>query len=143
MNVGRSVIRLDEGLARWKTPRGYVENVVGAIAIAILDDRAAGRIYNVTAEPAFSEADWVRRIGQAAGWAGRVETVAAGLVPLPLGVSQDLDMTSRRIRKELGFAEPVGLDEALRRTIAWERVHPPDQPTALGILDEEPSPGPR
>jgi nucleoside-diphosphate-sugar epimerase len=139
---GRSAIRLDEGLARWRTPRGYVENVAAAVALAIEDDRAASGIYNVAEEPAFSEADWVRRIAAAVGWPGGVETVPVGRVPLPLDVRQDLDMSSRRIREELGFADPVGLDEALRRTIAWERVNPPEQPTALGILDEEPRPGP-
>jgi hypothetical protein len=30
-----------------------------------------------------------------------------------------------RIRHELGYGEPVSRDEALRRTIAWERAHPP------------------
>ncbi len=141
IDEGRPAIRLDEGLAGWKTPRGFVENVAAAIALAIEDERAAGRIYHVAEEPAFTEADWVRRIGAAAGWPGRVETVPIGRVPLPIDVSQDLDMSSRRIRGELSYAEPVGLDEALRRTIAWERANPPEQPTALGILDEEPSPG--
>jgi nucleoside-diphosphate-sugar epimerase len=142
MDGGRSVIRLDEGLARWKTPRGYVENVAAAIAMAVEDERAAGRIFNVAEEPAFSEADWVRRIGEAARWPGRVDTVPVGRVRLPLDVSQDLDMSSRRIREGLGFVEAVQLDDVLRRTIAWERAHPPENPTALGILDEESSPGP-
>jgi hypothetical protein len=32
---------------------------------------------------------------------------------------------SGRIRRELGFAERVGQDEALRRTISWELANPP------------------
>jgi nucleoside-diphosphate-sugar epimerase len=141
MDGGRSIIRLDEGLAGWKTPRGYVENVAAAIALAIANERAAGRTYNVAEEPAFTEADWVRRIGAAVGWSGAVETVPTGRIPVPLDVRQDLDTSTRRIREELRFTEPVALDEAVRRTIAWERVHPAAQPTALGILDEDPSPG--
>jgi nucleoside-diphosphate-sugar epimerase len=47
-------------------------------------------------------------------------------------------MSSSRIRDELGYVEPISLDEALRRTIAWERANPPERPTALGILDDEP-----
>ena len=29
------------------------------------------------------------------------------------------------IRRKLGYAEPIPRDEALRRTVAWERDHPP------------------
>ncbi len=49
-------------------------------------------------------------------------------------------MSFRRIREELGFAEPVSLDESLRRPIAWERVNPLELPTPPGILDDEPAP---
>ena len=34
-------------------------------------------------------------------------------------------LSSERIRRELGYAEPIPRDEALRRTVAWERDHPP------------------
>ena len=33
--------------------------------------------------------------------------------------------SSKRIRDELGYSEPVAPEEALRRTIEWERTHPP------------------
>ncbi len=137
MDEGRPAIRLDEGLARWTTPRGYVENVAAAIALAVADDRAAGRIYNVAEWPAFTESAWVRRVGKCIGWTGEVGTVPARRIPVPLDFRQDLEMSSARIRQELGYAEPIALDEAIRRTIAWEWVNPPDQPAALGILDDE------
>jgi hypothetical protein len=35
-------------------------------------------------------------------------------------------MDTTRIRHELGYGERVPQDEALRRTIAWEREHPPE-----------------
>jgi hypothetical protein len=35
-----------------------------------------------------------------------------------------------RIRNELGYREVIPLEEALRRTIAWERAHPPEHPFA-------------
>src|SRR5262249_55919168 len=50
MDEQRPAIVLDEGLAHWKCPRGYVEDVAAAITMAVVDDRAAGRTYNV-AEP--------------------------------------------------------------------------------------------
>jgi len=34
---------------------------------------------------------------------------------------------SSRIRRELGYEERVSLDEALKRTIAWERANPPKE----------------
>jgi nucleoside-diphosphate-sugar epimerase len=49
--------------------------------------------------------------------------------PLRWGINaeQDIVVDSSRIRKELGYVEQVGLDEGLRRTVAWERVHPPEK----------------
>ena len=35
---------------------------------------------------------------------------------------------SSRLRSELGFVEPVDRDEAIRRTIAWERATPATGP---------------
>jgi dTDP-D-glucose 4,6-dehydratase len=32
---------------------------------------------------------------------------------------------STRIRRELGYNEAIPFDEALKRTIAWERANPP------------------
>jgi len=135
MNDGRPSIVLDPVFARWKCPRGYVENVAAAIGLAIEDDRAAGRVYNVSAPLPFGEADWVRRVGEIVGWTGEVVTAPEGRIPVPYHCDQDLDTNSWQIREELGFTEPVVLHEALERTIAWERVNPPEQPSSVGLLD--------
>ncbi|MDI3340969.1 MAG: NAD-dependent epimerase/dehydratase family protein [Sphaerobacter sp.] len=129
MDDGRRVIVLDEQTARWRGARGYVENIAAAIALAATDPRAAGRIYHVAEPETPTEADWVRAIGQAAGWDGEVVTVPAdrwrapGSIPGDL--AQHLSVESSRIRGELGYVEPVPVDEALRRAVAWERAHPP------------------
>jgi nucleoside-diphosphate-sugar epimerase len=108
---------------------GYAENVAHAIALAVQDDRAAGRVYNV-AQPIVDEAEWVRRVGAAAGWAGDVVPLPKARLPeylrMTSNYAQDWAMSSDRIRRELGYAEVVAEREALRRTIAWEREHPPD-----------------
>jgi dTDP-D-glucose 4,6-dehydratase len=39
---------------------------------------------------------------------------------------QQYAMSSARIRRELGYREVVEHDESLRRTLAWERAHPPE-----------------
>src|SRR5439155_3637824 len=59
-----------EPLAAWRSPRGYVENVAAAIALAATDERAARRIYNVCEEPSFSELEWALKIAAAMGWDG-------------------------------------------------------------------------
>ncbi|HEY7415369.1 MAG TPA: NAD-dependent epimerase/dehydratase family protein [Ktedonobacteraceae bacterium] len=129
MNDHRPVILLDEAEARWRWTHGYVENVAAAIALAITDERASGRIYNVGEIEAFPLIEWVQQIGQAVGWQGRIVLVPQGRLvePLAMGVNaaQDIVVDSSRMRKELGYTEPVSLDEALRRTIEWEQAHPP------------------
>jgi nucleoside-diphosphate-sugar epimerase len=133
----RPVILLDPGLARWKCPLGYVENVAEAIALAIEDPLAASRVYNVADPAAVSTAEWVRTIGEAIGWPGEVAVMPKGRIPLPYHYQQDLDTDTRRIRDGLGLVERVNRAEALARTIAWEQANPPDQLTAVGLLDYE------
>ena len=47
MDDQRPAILMDESLAQWRGSRGYVENIAAAIVLALLDERAADRIYNV------------------------------------------------------------------------------------------------
>ncbi len=66
----RRHIIFPETLAAWHSPRGYVENVAAAIALAAADVRAARRIYNVCEQPSFSELEWARKIASAMLWDG-------------------------------------------------------------------------
>jgi nucleoside-diphosphate-sugar epimerase len=135
MDDKRPAIVLDEATARWKCPRGYVEDVAAAIALAIVDDRAAANVYNVSEPVAFTEAEWVRKIGEVVGWRGEIVTVPAGRIPLPCRMEQSLDTESGRIRRELGFNEATSPPEGLERTIAWERANPSNAPQGIGLLD--------
>ena len=131
MDDKRPVILLDEAEAQWRWTHGYVENVADAIALAVTDDRSAGQIYNVGEPFTFTMAEWVEKIGVIAGWNGRVVTVLRGRLPEPLrwdiNAEQDIVVNSSRIRRELGYQERVDVEEALRRTIAWERANPPKE----------------
>jgi hypothetical protein len=49
-------------------------------------------------------------------------------------MDQHVVTDSSRIRRELGYQETVPRTEALRRTIAWERAHPPD-PLSPAMFD--------
>jgi nucleoside-diphosphate-sugar epimerase len=131
MDDNRPAILLDEAEAQWRWTHGYVENVADAIAMAVTDDRASGRIYNVGEPFTFTMAEWVGKVGQTAGWQGRVVPVSNGRLPEPLrwgiNAEQDIVVDSSRIRRELGYEEQVDLEEALKRTVAWERANPPKE----------------
>lgn len=128
---GRRVILFEEGWAAWRAPRGYVENVAAALALATISEQATGRVYNVAETPAFSDLEWARKIAAATGWDGEFRVLPKERLPAhvaPAGNSaQHWEADSSRIRRELGYRELVAPDEAIRRTIEWERANPPGE----------------
>jgi nucleoside-diphosphate-sugar epimerase len=137
----RPAIPMADDFACWRGPRGYVENVAHAIVLAACQDRAAGRIYNVCHEPCFSELDWQGKIAAAAGWDGRFVVVSRERTPRQLlqpgNAAQHVVTSSARIRTELGYKEPVDLEEGIRRTIVWEQQNPPASITAFDYEAED------
>jgi len=92
----------------WRWTHGYVENVAAAIVLAALHPRAGNRVYN---------------IGEA-----NTPTIAERLQTLPPSAcpqikteqydfSNDIAYDTTRIRRELGYTEPVSYEEGLRRTL--------------------------
>jgi nucleoside-diphosphate-sugar epimerase len=124
MDDHRPAILLDQGHSQWRGPHGDVENVAWAISLAAIKDVAKGRIYNVAELESPSEAEWVGSIARAAGWVGRIVIVPPGRLPMPYDTRHHWVVDSSRIRRELGYDEPVPRDEALERTINWERANP-------------------
>lgn len=125
---GRRAILFETGAAQWRSPRGYVDNVAAALALAATDDRAAGRIYNVAETPAFTELEWAKKIAATAGWDGEFHVLPTERMPealrFPGNTGQHWEADSTRIRKELGWQEIVPVEEAIRRTIEWDRANP-------------------
>jgi nucleoside-diphosphate-sugar epimerase len=131
MDDGRPAILLDETTFNWHWGRGYAENVGYATALAAVDERATGRIYNVADPVSYTEAEWVRALSRAHGWDGDVVAVPGSSLPKSLrynenDLSQDYAVDSSRIRRELGYSELVPEEVALRRTIEWQRENPPE-----------------
>jgi len=126
---GRPAILIQEDTATWRGPRGYVENVADAIALAAVSPQAAGRIYNIAEPRAYSELEWAQMVGAAAGWVGSVVSVPKDRTPphlrTPYNTAQHWSMSSERIRRELSYSEPVPIATAIERTIGWERANPP------------------
>jgi nucleoside-diphosphate-sugar epimerase len=116
-------------LAAWRSPRGYVENVAAAIALAATDDRAARRIYNVCEQPSFSELEWARKIANEMRWEGEFVVLPVERTPphllKPGNAAQHWAASSACIRHELEYKEPVAIEEAIRQTIRWEQENPP------------------
>ncbi|NUO15068.1 MAG: NAD-dependent epimerase/dehydratase family protein [Planctomycetaceae bacterium] len=129
MADGRPGILLQDSVAPWRGCRGYVENVAEAIALCVVHPAAAGKTYHVADRDSPAERDWVKAIGRAMGWVGRVYELPEEELPMDLQAgmnpAQELVLDSSRIRKELGYSESVPFEEAVRRTAAWERDNYP------------------
>lgn len=128
MDDRRPTILLDEGQARWRWTHGYVENVAAAIALAVLDNRSAGRIYNVGEEFTPTVEQRVQLLAQTAGWAGEIVKLPRALLPSHLrdnyNYARDVAYDTTRIRRELGYREEIGIEEGMRRTIVSLRSNP-------------------
>ncbi|HEX8651775.1 MAG TPA: NAD-dependent epimerase/dehydratase family protein [Pyrinomonadaceae bacterium] len=131
MDDGRPFIMLEEARAAWRWTRGYIDNVADAIALAVTDERATGRIYNVGERDTLTETEWVRAVGRAAGWKGEVIAVPGDMLPGGMAAGfnfeHHLAVDTSRMREELGYSEQVSRDEALKRAVGWERTHPPEK----------------
>ena len=125
----RPAILIDHAEASWRWTKCYVENVAHAIALATTDPRSAGRTYNVVDQPVLTQLEWAQRVAAVAGYEGRVVVAPSSLLPEALrcdiDTSQQYDIDSSRIEQELGYRPLVSVEEGIRRTLAWERAHPP------------------
>jgi nucleoside-diphosphate-sugar epimerase len=125
MDDRHSEFVFEEKRAAWRAPRGYVENVAEAIALATVSARAAGRVYNVAEPESFSELEWARLVAAELGWRGSLVPLPAERAPADLRTSLNLDqhlvVDSTLIRDDLGYREAISRSEAIRKTIAWER----------------------
>ncbi len=131
MDDSRDAIVLLDSIAKWRGSYGYVENIGYAIALAVTNQRAKNRIYHVAEPETLSEEERITKIGEIVGWKGKVVSLSKDKFPsgwnLPLNAEQNWFVDSTRIRQELGYKEIVPIEEALKRTIEWERNHPSTQ----------------
>jgi nucleoside-diphosphate-sugar epimerase len=112
MDDGRPAIILEARMADWRWTKGYVENIARAIVLAVIEERAVGEIYNLGEADPLPEIDWVKAIGQ-------------GHLKSPINTKQQLVTDTGKIRADLGYVDVIPREEALARTIAWERQNPP------------------
>jgi nucleoside-diphosphate-sugar epimerase len=92
---------------QWRWTHGYVENVAHAIVLAALHPAATG-IYNVGEPHTPTIAD-------------RLAKLPPSSVPdttMPFNFEHDIAYDTSRIRRDLGYEEPVGYADGLTRTLA-------------------------
>jgi nucleoside-diphosphate-sugar epimerase len=125
MSVNPDAIYLKQTVAGWRNSRAFVENVAQAIRTVIFHGKSR-QTYNYAEPENDTEATWISRIGKATNWSGEVRLIddsatfgypAVGELPKTTNFAQDLIMDSTRIRRELGFVEPISRDDALSLTI--------------------------
>lgn len=125
----RSCILLDQAMSGWRFSRGFSRNVGRAVALAAMSPVAGGEIYNVADPFAFSEREWVEEIAARVGWSGTIVEAMSG--HLPAALRQDLDfrqdwvVDTSKLRRQLGYREPIPMDEAITLAVEWELAHPP------------------
>jgi len=133
IDQGQPEILFEDRHAAWRSPRGFVENVGAAIALAATAPSAAGRVYNVAERESWSELEWAQQIAGAAGWHGRFVVLPADRAPahlrLPGNFDQHWVVDTTRVREEIGYREPISREAAIRRTIEWERAQAPARVT--------------
>lgn len=121
-------VRLNAAESAWRCTRGYVEDVAAGIVLAAIDGRAAGITYNLGEPDAMTEREWLETVAQAAGFDGAVVAAPDALPSLPARWEIPLVTDTRRIRAELGYREPVGRREGVRRSVAEPFKPPGAQP---------------
>lgn len=122
---GDAPLLMTKQQSEWRWTRGFVENVGLAVALAVIEDRTDGRIYNIGERTALTEQEWVEEIGKAAGWSGDVLHVPKGDLPeylrQPFDYRYELMIDTARFREELPYSESISREEAISLTVEWER----------------------
>jgi nucleoside-diphosphate-sugar epimerase len=90
----------------WRWTHGHVDNVAAAIVLAITDDRAASRIYNVGEEYTPTVAERLAYLPP---------NTQLPTFDEPANFAQDIVYDTRRIRAELGYREEIPEPHAMRR----------------------------
>jgi nucleoside-diphosphate-sugar epimerase len=93
----------------WRWTHGFVENVAAAIALAVTDERAKGRVYNVGEET-------TPTIGERLTFLPARPD--ASLIEKEGSFAQDIAYDTRRIRSELGFVDAFPERQAMIDTVS-------------------------
>jgi nucleoside-diphosphate-sugar epimerase len=104
---------------------GYVENVAAAVVHSFGRTEVKGQVYNLGEQEVRSQRRWAELYADSAGHSFKFRIVP----PEAMGGANDehprsFIMDCSKFRADTGFTDPVGLDEAIRRTHDWAAQHP-------------------
>ncbi|MDP6511322.1 MAG: NAD-dependent epimerase/dehydratase family protein [Dehalococcoidia bacterium] len=128
---GRKHFILPEGGLYLET-RGYADNMAHALLLCVdQPDRAGGQIYNVGDDRMCSLREWVEMVCAILGHRFEMVTIPleaafpARVYTAVLWEGQPYHrvMDISKIKRELGYRDPVPVEEALRRTVRWHVDH--------------------
>jgi len=129
MDDKRPFIIIQKDLAAWKWTRAYVEDVAFGIVKAIESSSGKNRIYNIGEKNPNSMKEWIKMIGEAAEWKGEIIEKKRDSLPEKMKVKSnpehDLVTDSSLIRSELSYMEQITREKAIKKTVEWERMNPP------------------
>lgn len=117
------------GAGSWLACRGYVRDIARAARLALERPAAAGEVFNLGYETAYSVALWAQMILDAAGSSATLVRVPDSRLPGDMeqtgSMSQHVATTSAKAQRVLGFrpGDPVA---ALRASVAWHLANPPE-----------------
>jgi nucleoside-diphosphate-sugar epimerase len=109
-NADLATVRGFRHQPQWRWTHGYVENVAAAIALAAVHGSPVSRVYNVGEEYTPTVSERLRYLPDL--------EVTTPLSAEGANFAQNIVYDTMRIRRELGYSEPVPYDEAMRRTAA-------------------------
>jgi nucleoside-diphosphate-sugar epimerase len=123
----RPAIILGKEEATFRFSHGYAQDIGAATALAAMNERSAGRIFNVGEKDVPTERKRLEDFARVMGWSGRIVEMDDEQVPgadEPPDYQQDWVLDTTRIRRELNFAEISNYDEAIRGTVQWQKENP-------------------
>jgi UDP-glucose 4-epimerase len=112
----------------------YVSDTIDGIYAAMMRGEANGRVLNIGHDEEVTILDLAKRIKELSGTAGALKYE---LVPYESFTGKKYEDVRRRVpdtalaQDVLGFRARVGLDEGLRRTIAWQIEATRDRPFGM------------
>ncbi|OGW16861.1 MAG: hypothetical protein A3G93_10810 [Nitrospinae bacterium RIFCSPLOWO2_12_FULL_45_22] len=128
---GRKYIVIPDGGLSLET-RGYAENVAYAMLLAVdQPEKSAGQIYNVGDEKVLSLYEWIVLITNIMGYSWELVNMPENLARPSRPYLSYSGKTSHRvmditkIKRDLGYRDPVPVEEGLRRTVNWYLEHRP------------------
>jgi nucleoside-diphosphate-sugar epimerase len=123
---GDMELRIQDGWSRWRWTHGFAEDVAEAVVDAVTNSASAGRIYNVGESHTPTMVERLTEFARVAGWQGNILQVPASELPetdrIPYDFSHHIASDTTRIRTELGYKEVITHENALTRTLEYERT---------------------